>query len=320
MNLRSVLLLSFVLGACAHDKNKDDTDEFEGLGLVSASSEPPPGVLMPVSDVDLVAVTERGRLLQKMERALVLAYEQGVARVGGVPATDVVLPLVDVDPGGKSAQVMFVRWHGAATKELDPIEAERWILVSILMEPDRVLDVELLAGGIEAGSHFQRRIQTLLAAARTLSESAPGDLFHLLDLYEREDAADSASQVLGHVYALSADGDAADLEILVDAPAPVRKVESKKSQQKKSRKPLEVRSSRTVHPRGRGAASPIVVELPQPAPITVARAMLLGPQAGDVLVLAQGPSQNPSQPVQKFTVSAASGTISAVAGETPSGF
>jgi hypothetical protein len=314
MKPRAALLLALVLAACAHDKAKakdkdKEADEFEGLGLVSASSEPPPGVLVPVSDVDLVAVSERGRLLQKMERALVLAYEQGVTRVGGIAPEDVVLPMVDVDPGGKSAQVMFVRWHGESTAELEPLAAERWLLVSILMEPDRVLDVELLAGKVERGSHVARRLHTLLASARTLAKSAPGDLFHLLDVYEREDPTDAGSKILGHVYALSADGDAADFEVVVDEP---------KTRGKKPSKPPEVRSSRTVHAKGQGAASPIVVQLSQPAPITVARAMLLGPQAGEVPVTARGADPNSS--ARHFTVSAASGTISAVGGETPSGF
>ena len=315
----AALLLPLVLTACAHDKSKAKADDLEGLGLVAASSEPPPGLLAPVSDVDLPAVSERGRLLQKMERALVLAYEKGVTRVGGIPQSDVVLPLVDVDPGGKSAQVMFVRWHGEATKDLDPSKAERWLLVSILLEPDRVLDVELLAGVVDGASHVQRRIHTQLAAARTLAEAAPGDLFHLLDLYEREDPASASSKVLGHVYALSADGDAADFEVVVEETILKKKA--------KSTKPPQVRSSRTVHPKGRGAASPIVVELPQPGVITVARAMLLGPSAGEVLVLTQGDAEardgandgNP-QGAGQFTVSAASGAISAVGGETPSGF
>lgn len=289
----AVLAAAFLCG-CATVPGANDKEEFEDLGLVASSSEPPPGVLIPVADGDLPAVSERGRLLQRMERALVLAYEQGVTRVGGVPAEDVVLPLVDVDPGGQSAQVMFVRWHGKAKAALDPAEAERWLLVSILMDPDRVLDVELLAGQIGAGSHFHRRVQTQLAAARTLAKVAPGDLFHLLDLYERADPADAKSEVRGHVYAFSADGDAADVEVVVDPP--------------KKKKPPEVRSSRTVHPKGRGSQSPIVVFLPQPAPLTVARAMLMGPDAGQVLVMAAGEAQ--------WTVSAASGEIEA-AGAAP---
>lgn len=308
MKRPAVLLVPLLLAACAHEKAQPK-DDLEGLGLVGASSEPPPGVLLPVSDVDLVAVTERGRLLQKMERALVMAYEQGVTRVGGIPESDVVLPLVDVDPGGKSAQVMFVRWRGDAKKELDPAVAERWLLVSILLDPDRVLDVELLAGDVDPASHPYRRVHTLLAAARKLAEVAHGDLFHLLDLYEREDPSDAGSKVLGHVYALSADGDAADLEVVVGEPAG-------RAGKKGGTKPPEVRSSRTVHPEGRGVASPIVVTLAQPAALTVARAMLLGPQAGEVLVLAEGDAGAAVQ----FTVSAVSGAISRVGGETASGF
>jgi hypothetical protein len=204
-----------------------------------------------------------------MERALRLGYERGLSRVG-VDA-DVVLPLVDVDPGGKSAQVVFVRWTGPEAKKLQIEDARRWVLVSILLDPDKVLDVELLDGKIEPGSHDARRVRSLLAAARHLSSAAPGDLFHLMDLYERSDASDSKSKTVARVYALSADGDGPDLEVVVD-------------EIKKKNEPL-VLGDVMVHPRGKGIASPIVTATKVPTPATVARALLSGAAAGDVIVL-----------------------------------
>jgi hypothetical protein len=80
------------------------------------------------------------------------------------------------------------------------------------------------------------------------------------------------SKLATRVYALSAEGDGSDLEVLVDAP-------------KRNRFP-EVLGVETIHEKGAAKASPIRVALPQPGPATVVRAMLEGPDAGDVPVQA----------------------------------
>jgi hypothetical protein len=275
-------LVVLLVAGCARAATEGD---LEGLGLTKASSEPPPGVHMPIPPTDLEATTARGQIVARMERALRLAYEQGLSRVGD--EAEVVLPLVDVDPGGKSAQVVFVRWTGPAAKDLAIEDARRWVLVSILLGPDQVLDVELLDGAVEPGSHDARRIRSLLAAARHLSKAAPGDLFHLMDLYERFEAEDSKSKTIARVYALSADGDGPDLEVLVD-------------EVKKKHEPA-VLSDVRVHPRGKGVASPIVTTTKSPTPITVARAMLSPDGGGQVLVLTADDAS--------WTISAADGRI-----------
>ena len=100
-----------------------DEGDFEELGLVGASSEPPPGLQHPVAAEDLVAVHDRGRRIHQLERAMLLAYEQGMNQVGD-PGTEAVLPIADVDPGGRSAQVTFVRWRPGTDGQLPPLRSD----------------------------------------------------------------------------------------------------------------------------------------------------------------------------------------------------
>jgi len=265
--------------------------EFDEVGLSLASSELPPGLYPPVTPSDLEAVRERGKFLYGMERALNLAYEDAMFRAGD-PQAVAVLPLVQVDPGGESGEVVFVRWPtppGGGAPKLTAENAERWLLASIRLNPDSVIDVELLSGGIEKGSHDARRITSLVTAAEALQDKAPDALFHLLDVYEVVPSGKaSANKPVAHVYALSADEAGPDLEVVVDE---VRK-----------RGTPEVLSIETTHEAGQGSSDPIVVTSNRPSALSVTRAMLRGPSAGSVGVL--------TGDTQQWVVDARTGEIS----------
>ena len=268
MTLATVGLLCV---GCASKQNNDD--EFLGLGRVGASSEPPPGVSRPIVEGDLIGLQERGALLSAMERALRLGYEQGAYAVG-VGEGDIVLPLVDVDPGGRSAQVLFLRWRRdevGLAGDLHPKYAERWLLVSMMLEPERVLDKELLAGKVEEDGVEFHRAAALLAAAETLRTQTPDEAYHLFTVPEltQTDSRRTPTVVATRVYALSARGGGPDVEVLVDAA-------------KKGRIP-EVLGSTVVHEPGAVTDAQIRVDQPQPAPASVARVMLQG-GAGSVEV------------------------------------
>ncbi|MEM7151516.1 MAG: hypothetical protein AAF799_01695 [Myxococcota bacterium] len=269
--------LSLVATACAGTNNED---EFVGLGIANANSEPPPGLMRPISPEDLVQVHDRGRRLHQLERALVLAYEQGMHQVGD-PGTDAVMPLVDVDPGGRSAQVVFVRWlpdQEGNLPELSSRTAERWLLVSLLMSPDKILDVEILNGPVPEGSHAARRIDTVIAAAGMVRTEAPGTVFHLHDVYEEvladPDKPAKGKAVQSRVYALSSDGSGPDLELVINPPT--------------RRKDAQTVSSTLVHEGRAALGDPIVVKTTNPNPITVTRAMLRGSEAGTIGVESTG--------------------------------
>ncbi|MEM6293773.1 MAG: hypothetical protein AAGA54_21035 [Myxococcota bacterium] len=247
---------------CASNQNPDD--EFLGLGRVGASSEPPPGVSRPLVEGDLAGLAERGALLAAMERALRLGYEQGAYAVG-VGEGDIVLPLVDVDPGGRSAQVLFLRWRRdqvGLSGDLHPKYAERWLLVSMMLEPERVLDKELLAGTVEEDSVEFHRAAALLAAAQRLRTQTPEEAYHLFTVPELTPTQSrrTPTMVATRVYAMSARGGGPDVEVLVD-------------EANKGRIP-EVLDATVVHEAGAVGDALIRVQSPQPAAASVARVML----------------------------------------------
>lgn len=271
---RTLVAVALVVTASGCVRMATEEDDLSQLGMRNASSEPPPGLLRPVAPDDLVSVHDRGRLLHQLEKALRMGYVDGLMTVGD-PGTTAVLPLVDVDPGGRSAQALFVRWRPSSSgtlPELTSATAERWLLVSMLLTPDRVVDVEILQGAVEEGSHLAARIDTLVAAAERVRTLAPGTMVHLLDLYEEVpvDPAKPAkgNAVQGHVYALSADADGPDLELVVTLP--------------QRRSPATVTQATVVH--ASAAADPLRIETPTPGPVTVARAMLRGLDAGSITV------------------------------------
>lgn len=248
--------------------------DLEQVGLVNASSEPPPGLLHPIAEGDLVAIHDRGRLLHQADRALEMAYEQGVLQVGD-PGTPAVMPIVDIDAGGRSAQVLFVRWPTGSDGQLPPLRsdsAERWLLVSMLLSPDRLLDVEILGGPVEKGSHLARRIDTVVAAADRARDIAPGSVFHMHDVYEEvpvdPEKPIKGKEVVARIYALSADPGGPDLSLSVIPP--------------RRRQAAQVRGGVVIHEAGAAQADPIVVQTANPDPMTVMRAMQRGTEAGTV--------------------------------------
>lgn len=296
------LALAVTLGASSGCARMVEEGDLEQMGLSQASSEPPPGVLRPVESADLAAVHRRGQLLHQLEKTLDMAYTQGLHAVGSPGEGAVVMPLVDVDPGGRSAQVLFVRWRPNDQGVLPPLDwstAERWLLVSMLLSPDRVLDVEVLQGAVPEGSHLATRVDCLVAAAQSARALAPDSVFHLLDLYEEvpvEPGKPAKGKTLqAHVYAMSADGDGVDLEVLVSLP--------------RKRQPAEAREAWLVHEVGAVLTDPIRIETDNPGPITVARAMMRGLEAGEVeVVSAQG----------RWTVVSGTGLVRRASGDSGS--
>lgn len=256
---------ALLVSACANNSNNDQ-DEFAGLGRVGNSSEPPPGVYRPIVEGDVAAVQERGVMLFGLSRALRLGFEQGAQTVGTAEG-DIILPLTDVDPGGRSAQVLFVRWgrdHVGVDGSLHPKYAQRWLLVSLMLEPERVLDRELLAGDVGDDTVEFHRAAAMLAAAKALQAEAPGVSFHLFTVPELHQTGSRRTPTIiaTRVYAMGTSEDGPDFEVLVDVA-------------KKSQIP-DVLSVSQVHAGGAVSADRVTVASSQPAPATVVRAMAAG--------------------------------------------
>jgi hypothetical protein len=261
--------VAVALPACASDPNKN-AEEFANLGRSNASSEPPAGILAPVLAGDMTAVARRGRLLVEMDRALHLAREQGLAKVGE-PNDAVIMPVVDVDPGGKSAQVVFLRWpkeEGGDRKRVSADDATRWLIVSMLLEPERILDVERLAGKVVRHTGEHVHAGAIIEAAKQLEQVAPGRSFTMLSVLEQ---VEGGTDLVTRVYAFC-DGEGPDVEVVV-APA------------KGKRKPPRLVSTRTTHPSGIMDGEQVTLgELDQPTAMTVARVMWRGADAEPVSV------------------------------------
>lgn len=254
-----------LLPGCASNSNKEQ-DEFAGIGHVGNSSEPPPGVVRPIVEGDLAGIQKRGAMLFNLQRALRLGYEHGAQSVGTAEG-DIILPLVDVDPGGRSAQAMFVRWSRdrvGVDGNLHPKYAKRWLLVSLMLEPERVLDRELLAGDVGEDTVEFHRIAAMLAAAKALQSHASDTSFHLFTVAELAPAKSRrrSAMIATRVYAMGVADDGPDYEVLVD--------EAKKS------KIPDVLDVAEVHAPGALEGGLIRVQGPQPAPASVARIMSRG--------------------------------------------
>jgi len=272
-------LLATTLSLAAACATSKDAEGDLGMSGASADSQPP-GVYKPLSAGDLDGIAERGRLLYDMERSLVLGYERGLFKVGD-PGTDTVLPLVDVDAGGRSGQVVFVRWMHEDIPDasnLDPKKAQRWLLVSLVLWPDNVLDIEQLTGYVAAGSSEFMRIAGLLVAARKASEMVPGQMFHMHALLEQAPSKEKRPgrgrrKLQLAVYLLSAEQGGVDLEMTLELP---------------KKGPPVILSVKTAHEAGDVGDKMVQTRLREPGPVTVMRVLQQGHTTGQVLVETEG--------------------------------
>lgn len=271
--LATVLTLG---AACATSKDAEGD-----LGTSDAATDKHmAGIYMPVAAGDLEGIAERGRLLYDMERSLMLGYERGLFKVGD-PGTDTVLPLVDVDAGGRSGQVVFVRWLHEDIPDasnLDPKKAQRWLLVSLVLWPDNVLDIEQLTGYVAERSAEFMRIAGMLVAASKASELVPDQMFHIHALLETAASKDKRpgrgrQKLQLVVYLLSAERGGVDLEMTLEIP---------------KKGPPVILAVKTPHEAGDVGDKMVHTRLREPGPLTVMRVLQQGHTTGEVLVETEG--------------------------------
>ncbi|MFO0637352.1 MAG: hypothetical protein U0168_31390 [Nannocystaceae bacterium] len=261
---RFVLTLALVAGGCDHEKK----DEFlVDIGVRDSSVERLPGTHTPIPRGALGEITRVGQWLDVSRRALQLASTEVLASMGEVDR-DLVLPLVDIDPEGTTGQVVLVRWPGARGKDTPPKldDAERWVLVSMGFGPDRIIDVELLQGELAPGSIERRRVQALLVAGDALQRRAPGQAFFTIDRFQTEPTGRKRKpeRVATVVFALSQASAGPDLELAVEEP--------KRGKRHRNDVPPLVREL-VVHEPGAFVGTTVALSLPDPHPLTVARAL-----------------------------------------------
>ncbi len=264
-----------VLSAFGCKRQARDEEELVEIGVGDASNERALGVHAPVGRGDLVAIAETGRWLHLARRAIELGDAAVVERMGNIEG-DVLLPLVDIDPGGASGQVVFVRWPGARGKS-EPLlvaDAQRWVLVALSFAPERVIDVELLHGAPEPGSAEARRIEALVVGAEALQREAAGQAFFTVDRLVEEPVVEKKrrTKIVTVIYALAANDEGPDYELAIDEPS------------KRGKKAPAVLRVEPIHPRRALKADPVLVQWPDPHPLTVARALERDPKAEPLAV------------------------------------
>lgn len=251
--------------ACDHEKK----EEFLGdIGMGDGRPERLPGIYSTIPRGDLDEIGKVGVWVATGAHALELASKAVEERMGKV-AGDVVLPIVDIDPAGTSGQVVFVRWPGAAITggQLRVEDAQRWVLVALAFEPDRVIDVELLQGAIARGSVEERRVGALIVAGTELAKREPATPFFTVDRFQAEATGEKRTpqRTRTVVHALAQDDGGPDFEIAIEPP--------KKTKPKKPPAIPEVARVIEVHRSGTLAADPVAIDLPDPHPLSAARAI-----------------------------------------------
>ncbi len=154
-----------------------------------------------------------------MQRALELAHRQAFLRLAASESA-LVVPVVDIDPGGRSGQVFYATWRHEDVPDKglpDTSKARRYAVVSLVLAPERVLDIEQLAGRVEKDGAEHRRLFILLLASAEASKLAPKELFDFFVVYEQTSKdASGAGPMRGRVYAFAAELGGPDMEIVVD--------------------------------------------------------------------------------------------------------
>lgn len=263
-----VPLLFSLLLAPACDKGpagsgsaKPDDAESGNFGYDDASSPdlaPIPHALEP-SDID--GVQARGMTLWRMQRAMRLGDRAFAGFVGVTSAKFV--SLASIDPGNTSGQVAYYQWDqvdlddGDATAE----EARNWVVVSLTIDPDEVLEPQALEG--KPDGEVRRTIAALIVA-QAAAEGEYADARWVAYTFREQQMQSGQPTGLRQtrIYMIGADDKSPDLEFTVLDPG-------------KKKQPPQI-SERVLHLAGSATASlPLTTPALTPGPSTVARAVAI---------------------------------------------
>lgn len=205
--LRSLLFASSivaVLGAAGCDSGGEKT-------VVPVVQEPG----TPADPSSLARAKRDGPALWWREHAMRLGIKRGLPRVGAT-RNKTLLPIADVDAKFHSANVTFYRWPKLDEgKALTGAEAQHWLVIPILLRPDRVLENEQFSDYLEEGSPRAREIDAVVLAGAALLEKHAGGRWHMHPVREGSEKNPSR-HIRTRVYAIAIDGSAPDAEVVVE--------------------------------------------------------------------------------------------------------
>jgi hypothetical protein len=200
-----------------------------------------------------------GKNLRWRDYAMHLAVNRGLKRARA-KADIPLLPIAEVDDRFNSASVTFYRWLPRDMKDgqMRPDRASRWLVVPMLLKPDRVLENEQHSDYVEKNSPIAHEIHAVIAAGEWAQKEAQGTRWHMHTVREGPNT-DGSYKNRTRVYAMSTDGSGPDLEFLF-------------SDVKNDESPLLLGKT-VVHEAGAWAGDEIKMSLPGPTAMTVARVL-----------------------------------------------
>lgn len=238
-------------------KADEGTSQPGGLGIDGASGNVMANDMAPVDGRDVDLVTRRGVLLGWEEYLFAVGLEAGMGRAGG-SAYAGLLPVAAVDEGFNSGQITVYRWMNSDVGEDGALEAKRahkWLVIPMLLRPDRLLENELFDFKVDEGSGVERQLDAIILATKTAVAAYPDGRWNPHGFLEDGQDEKFKDRKQTRVYLMATKAGTPDLEVLVaDA---------------KKKKPPEV-VHMLVHHRD-GLATPIVSELEHPGAMSVAR-------------------------------------------------
>jgi hypothetical protein len=175
------------------------------------------------------------------------------------------MPRAEVDGGGQSGQVIWYRWLDSDLGEDKALNAEgarRWLLVPVLLDPDRVLEVEQTPHKIEYRHDEYYKVEAMLLAASQANAKYPEGRWGI-HAYREIGSRSGKNMATTRVYLLAREAGTPDLEIVV-------------ADARKKGERGEVITITEVHAAGAWGGEEILLEGDEPSPLTVARAAMAG--------------------------------------------
>src|SRR5690606_28171411 len=125
----------------------------------------------------LARARAHGEALWWRDHAVQLAVDRGLTRVGSNQSGPL-LPIADVEEGFHGASVTFYRWLERDANKMGPARssefAQRWLVIPILLRPDRVLENEQFSTYLDPTSARGREVDAMLAVGDKLAADFPG--------------------------------------------------------------------------------------------------------------------------------------------------
>lgn len=226
----------------------------------------------PVDGNTLSRARTDGPALYWRNHATEVALKVGLPRVGRTK-TGPLLPIASVEAGFHSASVTFYRWRKKdipADGTLSAETTQRWLVVPILLRPDRVLENEQFSDYLEEKNPRYKAINAVIAAGDTLQEMHPGGRWHMHPVREHSERVKDR-KVRTRIYALASDESSPDVELVV------------KDANREG--PASVVAHNVVHSPAAWTTPEIQLSLRGPTAMTVARVLSRGLMAQKVMAV-----------------------------------